>query len=84
MMTLALINNIEDIEIIKNKTTGGFKIIVTPKNHLSCAPLIESIGINVYTMNIRRAKGHQFIYEIHQMMGQRDAPTPRFRLEILK
>ncbi len=78
---------LERIEVRKDKD-GGFgprTIIVTPKEHLAQAPLVERVGAGDIDFKSRRGKGHQWIYEcyINEYSASMDEVV-RFRLYILK
>jgi hypothetical protein len=63
------------------------KIIVTPKFHLTYAPLVEALGElrSIIIYDPKRGVGHQWIYQalIRPPHGG-DIKTQKFRLEVLR
>ena len=77
---------IEKIEVIKTEPLSpinqDYKIIITPKEHLPYAPLIETINAYGFIIKSNRGKGHRWEYELDNY-SQSDRDPPKFKLEIL-
>ena len=65
----------------------GLNIIITPKSHLTYAPLLETFAPTMYNVTYKRGSQHQWIYKLtaELTLGPDDEKEPsRFRLEILR
>jgi hypothetical protein len=74
----------------KEKETGlpRLDIIITPKNHLAYAPVLETMSLTTFYVAHKRGSRHQWIYELtatSRIVGPSDeVELERFRLEILR
>ncbi|MBW8042278.1 MAG: hypothetical protein FVQ85_20080 [Planctomycetes bacterium] len=70
-----------------SKKDKNYQIIITPKDYLAHAPLIETFGLSRYDILSKRGRGFQWIYDLHYLgrtVGVEEHPTICFRLEILR
>lgn len=80
---------LEDISVQKSKpwdTGAHLQIVITPKEHLSYAPLLDylSSGRFILRPTPNRGRGHRWIYEFDVVHWEEDAGKPMlFRLEII-
>ena len=75
---------LESIEPNTIQPLRKYEIIITPKNILHSAPLLESIDSYNFVINSKQGKGFQWIYDLDIISYTDTANAPRFRLEILK
>jgi len=71
----------------------GFRVIVTPKEHLHTAPIVESLNLTQYAIFYTRGSGYVWICHLYRAAKfteddfadiSADEAGNRFRLEIVK
>lgn len=80
---------IEDIKLVRNEDNKLTEIIITPKEHLNIAPLLESLD-EEFAITSKRGNKFQWIYEmgsINKIIFEDSAKHSginRFRIEVIK
>lgn len=77
------------IRFAKKNLEGDFHVIVTPKDYLSQAPLIESLCTCEFIDSSQRGKGLEWIYYMELVAAtihweEDKNPCHKFRLEIIR
>ena len=74
---------LESIEANTIQPLSKYEIIITPKNILHSAPLLEPIDSYNFVVNSKRGKGFQWVYDLDIISYTDTTNVPRFKLEIL-
>ena len=80
---------IKSINVIKDKDKKfpwkTLRITITPQNHLSYPPLLESLDTYLYVQAVSRGKANDWVYFLKlDTCGSDENSAPKFRLEIIK
>lgn len=72
-----------DVELNKEQMPYPKRIIVHPKQHLSYAPLLTTLDVDLANISSIRGKKFDWIYTIEYISTNSERKTLRYRLELI-